>query len=164
MWGSLFDEVLSVVKNWEPKARYPTEAGYRDDLAKYLREELNRSGPFDIRQRRHKVKMEHGRSLAGIAVDEKVGIELKKDLKTRPVVDRLSGQVRRFRNNYSDVIVVLCGKISEEAYDEVLELERNPGPYGQGGNVVVVRKEWKERESRKRPKSFQEMLEDNPFF
>ncbi|MFQ6137321.1 MAG: hypothetical protein ACE5PM_09110 [Candidatus Hydrothermarchaeales archaeon] len=145
MFGSLFDEVLDIVESWTPSKEYPREEGYRDDLANYLRKELKKGGPFGPAPRRHKVKREHGRSLADIAIDERIGVELKKDLKSRPAIDRLSGQVRRFKKNYSDIIVVLCGNITEEAYDEVMELETTASPFEQQGNVAIVRKDKKKK-------------------
>jgi RNA-binding protein YhbY len=152
MFGSLFDEVLGIVKAWTPSKEHPTERGYRDELANYLRKELKKSSPFDdFAPRRHKIKKEHSRSLADIAVDEKVAIELKKDLRKKKDIDRLVGQLRHFKKNYDDVIIVLCGKTSEEAYDEVMELETTADLLEQRGNVAIVRKDKKKRKPEKRP-------------
>lgn len=143
MFNPLFDRVLRIVKDWAPKEEYSIEEGYRNELMSYLRQELNRVGPFEFAPRKHKIQKEHGRSLADIAVDGKIGIELKKDLKSRPAIDRLRGQVSRFRKDYSDIILVLCGNIDESAYEEVRELERTANPFEQQGNIAVLRKDKK---------------------
>ncbi len=39
--GSLFDDVLQTISDWNPKAEYSTENKYRNDLLSFLRENLN---------------------------------------------------------------------------------------------------------------------------
>ena len=39
--GSLFDDVLQTISDWNPKAEYSTENKYRNDRLAFLRENLN---------------------------------------------------------------------------------------------------------------------------
>jgi len=121
MFGpSLFDIICQEIQNWKPKTRYRSEEGYRDDLKEYLRKVLNTPPPFSIGQPpRHKVTSESGRHLCDIAVDESIGVELKHNLKSRPQVDRLIGQVKRYLNYYSGIIVVAVGNMRDDIREEV---------------------------------------------
>ena len=90
--GSLFDTVLQTIKDWNPQAEYSTESKYRDDLLAFLRKKLNRSGSgafsspiwgFDS-SGQHFIKKEAGRSLADIAIDDEIGIELAESKTKKP--------------------------------------------------------------------------------
>jgi hypothetical protein len=79
--GSLFDEVLQAINDWNPKAAYSTENKYRDDLLAFLRKSLDPSGSsvyyspiwgFDS-SRHHLIKKEAGRSLVDIGIDDEIG-------------------------------------------------------------------------------------------
>ncbi len=35
--GSLFDDVIQTISDWNPKAEYSNESKYRDDLLPFLR-------------------------------------------------------------------------------------------------------------------------------
>jgi hypothetical protein len=119
---SLFDDVFSYIQSWNPKQRYRSEDGYRDDLKEFLRTNLNKPEPFGVGpQRRIKVTSESGRHLCDITVDEKVGIELKKDLNKLAEVDRLDGQLGRYRGSYSEgIIVVLVGNTNKDTYEDLV--------------------------------------------
>jgi len=109
--SDLFDEVYNLVINWKPQKRYRDHQGYRDDLLKFLRK--NRPYPIEV-------KKEAGGSRCDIGVAKSVGIELKKDLKTKAEVDRLMGQLNEYRREYPlGLIVVLVGNTDEDRYDDV---------------------------------------------
>ena len=123
MVGSLFDDVLQAINDWNPKAEYSTENKYRDDLLAFLRKSLDPSGSsvyyspiwgFDS-LRHHFIKKEAGRSLADIGIDDEIGIELKRNLKRKSQINRLVGQVVDYLSGYSYVIIVLCGHTDQEA-------------------------------------------------
>jgi hypothetical protein len=129
---SLFEKVLRLVKAWGPQARYRSEDGYRDELKEFLRTNLNKPDPLGIgSQKPIKVASESGRHLCDIAVDESVGIELKKDFNKLAEVDRLSGQLSRYKKQYSGIIVVLVGDTNKDAYDElvsrIVEMQQGTG-------------------------------------
>ncbi len=123
MFRDLFDKVFRLSENWVPKQKHPDEDKYRDDLMGFLREELNKPSGFGM-QEPVKIRKESGRALADIAINEKIGIELKKDLKTQSQIDRLVGQIRRYKKGYEDIIIVLVGKTNDEALDELNDAVR----------------------------------------
>ena len=125
MSDNLVDDVLQTISDWNPKAEYPTETKYRDDLLEYLRESLN-SGITGYstaiwgleHSGFHCIKKEAGRSLADIGIDNEIGIELKRNLRRKTQINRLVGQiVDYFVYGYSCVIIVLCGYADQEAVD-----------------------------------------------
>ncbi|NMB66707.1 hypothetical protein GYA25_01450 [Candidatus Woesearchaeota archaeon] len=112
MFGNgLFDECIELISRWQPKQKYPNELKYRDDLMNFLHEKLNNSHDMFSGNRQVLVKKEDGRGLCDIAVgNRKVGIELKKDLKSKTQINRLQGQIEDYEDDYSEgVIVVLVG-------------------------------------------------------
>lgn len=128
MFESTFDLVMRTIKEWVPKKRYSTEAGYRDDLYKFLREGLKRTEEdiFGSTQE-YVVRREAGRHLADIGIinSDKIGIELKLNFRKQSELDRLCSQVRRFLREYSSVIVVLCGDTDQEKLDALRYEFRN---------------------------------------
>jgi len=125
----------------------------------FIRRELKRSqqnilfGP----PRTHLVKKESGRHLADIGIDEDIGVELKLNLRKKAEMDRLEGQVSGFTREYSCIIVVLCGEVSEEIVEELkYRFKRSYGNVGfglglQGPRVEIVRKDeaWIKRGKKK---------------
>ena len=121
MFESTFDVVCSLIEEWTPKKRYKKEEGYRDDLYEFLRRELKsrEQNIFGFGAEKYTIQKEAGRHLADIAINEKIGIELKVNFKKQSQKDRLVGQIKRFLRSYSSVIVVLCGEVDEGKVDEL---------------------------------------------
>ena len=120
MFVNLCGEVIKIVKQWKPQ-KHQEHDEYRDDLKEFLERK------FDERRRNiyaskeiHRITIESGRSLADIGIDDKIGIELKLNLKGSEI-DRLDGQINKFtiHAQYNCVIVVLCGEVSAETVAEV---------------------------------------------
>ena len=126
MFGSIFPQVLKIIEEWSPK-KFKSEAKYRDDLLKLLREELNRDDPLGFSEE-HSIRKEKGESRADIGIDRKIGIELKYNLKTKSQVTKLIGQIVAHRSGYDSLIVVLCGKTSLEHLDLLREQVRKIPP------------------------------------
>ena len=116
MFESLCDDVINIVGQWIPKKKYSKEPEYRDDLMEFIRSELKRSQQDLLfgAPETHLVKKESGRHLADIGIDENIGVELKLNLRRKAEMDRLEGQVSGFTREYSCIIVVLCGEVSED--------------------------------------------------
>lgn len=153
MESSLFDNVLQTIDDWNPKAEYLTESKYREDLLKFLRKKLNHSendgytSPiwgFDS-SRHHFLKKEAGRSLADIGIDDEIGIELKRNLKRKSQTTRLIGQVVDYLNEYSCVIIVLCGPSEQVAVDVLKHnlkriIRSSASLFGQEKHIRIVSK------------------------
>ena len=167
MFESLCDTVLGIVERWIPKKKYSKEIEYRDELMKFIRSELKRGQRgilFGIPEE-HSVQKEAGRAHADIEIDRKIGIELKRNLKGKTEMNRLSGQIIDYEEDYSCIIVVLCGEMTEETVDELeYRVRQRYGGVGfglgtQGPRVEIVRKDeaWikrkKKKTSSKKPQS-----------
>jgi hypothetical protein len=123
MFGqSLFDECLDLVRKWKPRNEYPNELKYRDDLMDFLHINLNQSNNLFSGRRNVKIKKEASRSLCDVGIgNSQVGIELKKDLKTKSQINRLQGQIEDYEDDYNEgVIVVLVGKIDKFVENDLL--------------------------------------------
>ena len=68
---------------------------------------------------------------------------MKKDLKGKSDVDRLTGQLVGYKSQYSDLIVVLVGKTDEEAF-EYLKLQISAikdNSYTAQQRIKIIRKD-----------------------
>lgn len=117
----LFDEVFEIITQWKPQKKYPNELKYRDDLMNFIHNKLNNSGNILFGSRNVLVRKEDGRGLCDIAVgNRKVGIELKKDLKSKSQINRLQGQIDDYEEEYEEgVIVVLVGNVNKYVEEEL---------------------------------------------
>ena len=149
MFESFCDDVLTIIERWAPKKKYSKETEYRDELMEFIRNELKRSQQDILfsTPKKHRVKKEAGRSHADIEIDRNIGIELKRNLKGKTEMNRLSGQIIDYEGDYSCIIVVLCGEVSEETVEELeYQFKQRYGGVGfglgtQGPRVTVVKDE-----------------------
>lgn len=111
------DDIWEWVKEWEPSKKYNHETQHRDDLYSYLRERLRGSKKSRLR-RKSKIAKESGKERCGLVIDDKFGIELKRNLRKRNV-DSLMGQLDRYVDNFERVGLVICRVKHPEAWDEV---------------------------------------------
>ena len=165
MFESLCDTVLGIVERWIPKKKYSKELEYRDELMKFIRNELKRRQQNILfsTPKKHRVKKEAGRAHADIEIDRNIGIELKRNLKGKTEMNRLSGQIIDYEGDYSCIIVVLCGEVSEETAEELeYQFKQRYGGVGfglgtRGPRVIVVRKDEasieRKKTSSKKPQS-----------
>ena len=117
--NSTFNRVLRIVKEWQPKKNYASEAGYRDDLLAFIKKELKRESGWGFPPEKHRIRKESGRYFADIGIDKEIGIELKRNLNTRQRFYTLTGQIRGLLREYECVIAVLCGNTNEEIFDDL---------------------------------------------
>lgn len=139
----LFRDVLQEVNTWIPSKAYNHERKFQDELQDYLDDNLNSGGdPLMGPQKDIPVSKEHGRSKADIAVDNTVGIEMKRDL-SNSQTKKLRGQIEDYLDNYNYVIVLACGIKDKDGWRELKN--RYQGQQGlDGGQVEFV---WKKKEN-----------------
>ncbi|WEL20886.1 hypothetical protein [Halorhabdus sp. BNX81] len=146
----LFEDVLGIVEYWVPSKAYDHESKFQNELQEFLDVELNDSedqGPMGIElgpSRDYVVDREHGQSRADIAVDDTVGIEMKRNLSNSKAKRELRGQIEGYLDNYPFVIVVACGLEDTSQWRNLKnKYEGNQGIVGmdQGGTVAFVHKE-----------------------
>lgn len=161
MFDSVYPKILSLVEKWSPK-KFSKETEYRDDLLKYLRNNMNQKDPFGITGE-VSIRKESGRSLADIGVERRVGIELKYNVNTKSKVDRLFGQMDDYLKEYENMIVVLCGKTSEESLDYLNEkVRRMPRDLFSQKEIKIIIKDGKKKHASKNPFDLEET--DVPLF
>lgn len=119
--NQLFDECVNLIRGWTPKQKYPKETDYRDDLMDFLYDGINNSNSLMTGNRNIRIKPEAGRGLCDIAVgDRKVGIELKRELKSKSQMNRLQGQIDDYLDDYDEgVIIVLVGNVNKYVENEL---------------------------------------------
>jgi hypothetical protein len=165
-FDTLFEDTISIIKNWTSEKEYSNETSYRDDLLNVLREKLNQvNDPIFGRQNRVSVVKEDGRGLCDIGINRLIGVELKKDLKSKSQVDRLVGQIHGYKKDYQDLIIVLVGKTNKEALeglkDRISDLTRNASyGFNQEPRIKIIdkgsqTKDTVKKESNRRNKSLQ---------
>ena len=161
MFRDLFSDVISTVNRWKPQKKYENESKYRDDLLDFLRRELNKPSYFPFGQpQRISVRKEAGRGLCDIAVDRRIGIELKKDLGKKKQADRLIGQIVDYKKDYEDILIVLVGKTNREALellkDKIDALRGNPlaFSFNREPRIRIIDKGSTSRMKRKEKSSF----------
>jgi len=101
-------QVLRCVESWVPEKAYRKESRFQDDLKEYLEHQLNSSGGPLGPNRTHSVRKERGKARADLAIDDQVGIELKREVKNSGL-RRLRDQIHDYRDEYPFVIVCACG-------------------------------------------------------
>lgn len=110
----LAGNVLDLVEQWIPSEVHGHEKEYQSELQDYLDEALNQqSGGLDLgigagSGGGHVVSTERGTSYGDVVVDDKVGIELKRNF-SNSQKKKLRGQLEDYADNYDYVIACACG-------------------------------------------------------
>ena len=107
----LFFGVKELIEDeWMPEEEYSNELDYRGDLYRFLKDNLKEG---------RRLNTENGRNNCDLEIEEKIGIEMKRNLKGKSQVDRLLGQLKRYSREYDYVLIVLCGDRHQESLDEL---------------------------------------------
>jgi len=162
MFGGTFDKVVRIVKKWTPRKEYRSETGYRDDLIVFIRKELKRESIWGPPER-HKIQKESGRHLADIGINNQIGIELKRNLKSKGELNRLVGQIEDYKESYRYIIIVLCGNTDADKLDALRYKYRDYSgrgfAWGQPETVVEIVEKGKQKE-KKGPKDLIDLFEE----
>jgi len=102
-----FGTVEKIVINWNPKG-CRTEKDFESSLVSTLEKEL----PDKRIQRQYG----SGRQRVDIVIDDKIPIEIKKDLKTTAIYQRLIGQLEEYLKKWDNLILVLTGDIDQDLF------------------------------------------------
>lgn len=143
----LFEDVLSHVEYWIPDKAYQHERKFQSELKELLETELNSANndPLGMGMgggQGHVIKKEHGSSRADIAVDEVVGIELKRNLSNSRAKRELRGQIEEYLDNYPFVIVCTCGLDGTARWQKLKNEYEGGNGFGlEDGEVAFVHKQ-----------------------
>lgn len=140
--NQLYQEVLDLVEYWIPSKKYDHESKFRKELKQFLETNLNEQRNDLMGMGgggQYVVKKEHGSSRADIAVDEVVGIEMKRNLTNSRAKRELRGGIDNYLDNYPFVIVVACGLEDTAEWNKLRN--QYEGQMGlEGGEVAFVHK------------------------
>jgi len=105
-----FGRVREVIESWRPRG-CKTEKDYERSLVKKLQNEL-------VNQN---IQQQYGsaRQRFDIMVHDKVPIEIKKDLKSTAALQRTIGQLDGYLKDWEGVILVLCGDVSGDLFNDL---------------------------------------------
>lgn len=150
--GGVCNEVVEYIQEWVP-SEHAKESGFQNELKDYLEERLNESGDSNVHVglgggsgKKYQINREYGKSQADVAVGDKVGIEMKRDL-TNGNIDKLRGQIERYKNEFPCVIAVACGITDIEGWRGLQNEYGEVGPVGMQMNESKVHFVHKEKEN-----------------
>ena len=139
----LFDDVIQEVNNWIPSEEYGHESKFQNELKDFLDEKLNSGGGGLMGQQKDiPIHRERGRSKADIAVDDTVGVEMKRDL-SNGQIKKLRGQIEDYLDNYNYVIVCACGIKDKSGWRELKNKYQGKRGFD-SGQVEFI---WKKKEN-----------------
>jgi hypothetical protein len=97
----LFNHTIREIKAWSPSKKCDHERKFQSELQEWLDQNLNSGGGGMIGggNQQIPVETEHSKSKADIAVDDTVGIEMKRDL-SNSQTKKLRGQIESYLDNY----------------------------------------------------------------
>ncbi len=113
-WDSI-GHIENLIKEWRPRS-CKTEKDYEESLYNYLEKQLE--GKEITKQ------YGMGRSRVDLAVNKKVYIELKKDLKNTGQLQRLIGQLEIYSKDLSNIIIVICGDVDNNLLKQLIDQKK----------------------------------------
>lgn len=136
----LYEEVLSLVEYWIPEKAHGDERKFQTELKEFLERELNAGNNDPLGMgggKDYVVKKEHGSSRADIAIDDVVGIEMKRDLTNSRAKRELQGQIEDYLDNYPFVIALTCGLEDTAKWRKLKNKYEGSNGFGFGGGEVA---------------------------
>lgn len=100
-----FGSVCKSINEWQP-----TDCMTEKDYEKSLFIELQRK----FKDKKIISQYGSGKQRVDIVVQDKIPVELKKDLKTNAVLQRTIGQIEQYLKNWECLVLVLCGDVKED--------------------------------------------------
>jgi len=165
-YGGVYEGIIDFIKEWNPQ-KFSNERDYQKNLYEYL-SDLQDKG--EIREER-RILRERGVNRADIVIDDRIAIEIKKDLKHQPSVDRCVAQIKRMKNEYNFVIVVIVGENNSRQHitllkHELREFLQDDGIFENEKSIRVLQiknKEKKKTEKKQEKSIFDINLDDFGF-
>ncbi len=104
--------VRKIIESWQP-VNCHTEKQFENSLMIKLQKELKGI----------KIQSQYGsgRQKVDIVVNDKIPIEIKKDLKSSSALQRTIGQLEQYLKSWETVILVLCGEVKQDLLADLKE-------------------------------------------
>lgn len=119
--GQDFDKVVDLVNSWIPNEEYGHEKEFQKELQNFLEKQLNekQKDAFGLgSQQNYEVSRERGTSRADIAINDEIGIEMKRDF-SNSQEKKLEGQINNQLDKYNFVIVCACGIKDKDGWNRL---------------------------------------------
>ncbi len=129
-WLDPFGEVCKVIKSWKPKG-CKTEKEFEKSLLRKLQKEL--------KGKKIQAQYGSGRQRIDIVVDDKVPIEVKKDIKDTSALQRLIGQMEQYFKKWEGLVLVICGNIEQDHLKELKEYAKKWEWSFDEGLIIIVK-------------------------
>jgi hypothetical protein len=145
--GQDFDKVVDLVHDWIPNEDYGHENDFQKELQNFLEEQLNekQKDSFGLgSQQNYEVSRERGTSRADIAVNDEIGIEMKRDF-SNSQEKKLKGQIEDQLDNYNFVIVCACGIKDKDGWNRLKN--KYEGQQGMGMEMKQVEFIYKKKDN-----------------
>lgn len=136
--NQLGPQVVDIVESWRPEKNYRSESKFQNDLKGFLNEQLSGGGGMmdPMGGQEIPVRREYGPPNADLAVDDSVGIEMKRNLSNNQA-NTLRGQIENYLDYFPFVIVCSCGLRDEGAWRELKQKYEGGGMMGFGNQRQV---------------------------
>lgn len=145
--GQDFEKVSGLVQDWIPSEEYGHEKEFQKELQGFLEEQLNerQQEAFGLSsQQNYEVSRERGTSRADIAVNDEIGIEMKREF-SNSQEKKLKGQIEDQLDNYKFVIVCACGIKDKDGWNRLKN--KYEGQQGMGMEMKQVVFIYKKKEN-----------------
>lgn len=161
--GQLFEGLIDLIEGWNPP-KFSNEKDYQKSLYEYL---TNLQDKGEIKEER-RILRERGTNRADIVIDDKIAIEVKKDLQHQPEVDRCVAQIKRMKNEYSFVMVVVVGENNSRQHIDMLKHElkeflQRDNIFGNEKSIEVIQIGKKGKGKIERKNDYEDIIGKNPF-
>ena len=112
-------EVTAALGDWTPTQAHEQEAAFQDDLHEYLDARLNAGGGKILDSGGNFVVDRVNSDLdCDVVVSDTIGITVRQDL-VADEIKRLAEQVREYQKSYTHVVVIACGSIDDDVWEQL---------------------------------------------
>jgi len=132
-------EVTAALRDWTPAQAYEQEAAFRDNLHEYLAARLNAGGGKILDSGGNfVVDRVYGDLDCDVVVSDTIGITIKQDL-VADEIKQLAGQIREHQKSYTHVVVIACGSIDDDGWEQLqITYQNQQGMNNDPGSTPVM--------------------------
>jgi hypothetical protein len=122
-FSGLIEGLTKIVHQWHP-GELPTELRYRDSLQAFLRDAIPKDCNVEKEYRHHGTTIDLYIHWSGLLFNDRVFVEIKRNLNKKAELDRLIGQLETLRPGKATIMVVFVGRTDEALVGRLKEKYR----------------------------------------
>ena len=113
-------KVSKIIDDWNP-GLLKTEKEYEISLVARLEKELSKE----------KIEQQYGagKQKIDILINEKLAIEMKRNLKSTPEYQRLIGQITEYIEKWDYLIILIVGEVKDSLLKDLIKFVKNKDTY-----------------------------------